>query len=280
MIGQLIKTSLIIQICVISFLGSFADTFAAEKWTISSSLQYSTGNYVFDQNTSTFYLYGGLRYQSDKWSLFTSIPLISQNSDLVTGSGGAFFPSTHHDSGEPGSSHHGGNMAGGNGMANMTTGLGDLYLSAAYQVLSNDKRQPYIAANLRIKAPTAGTENGFGSGEFDYGASLTVRKRFQSYIAVAEVGFWVLGDPAGITYKDPLVFGIGAGKFFNREQTGLLIYYQNYSTILNGLEPIRQVSLGLNHQLRAGIMLTAIGLAGLSETTPDFSFSSGLEWAL
>lgn len=264
----------------ILLLGNVTTTRAAGKWSVSSSLQYRTGNYIFEQNTSTFYLYGGLRYRSNRWQMSASMPLVTQNSDLVTGGGGTFFPSTHHNGESSGSSHHGRGMSGDTGFSDMTMGLGDLYLNGTYQLLPEYLKQPYLALTIRLKVPTAGTENGFGTGEFDYGASLTLRKRFGSYIAIGEAGFWVLGDPAEVTYKDPLVVGIGGGKFFSGGHTGILFYYETYTTILEGLAPLRQLSLGLNHRLGPGLMLSMIGAAGLSDSAPDVSLSSGIEWSL
>jgi hypothetical protein len=251
---------------------------AKGQWSVSSSLQYSSGNYIYEQNTSTFYLYGGLRYRSNRWQMSASIPLITQNSDLVTGGGGTFFPSTHHSGESPGSSHHGRGMSGESGFSEMTMGLGDLYLNGTYRLLPENPKRPYLALSIRLKAPTASTQNGFGSGEFDYGASLTLRKRFDSYIAISEIGFWTLGDPPGVTYRDPLVVGVGGGKFFNAGNTGILLYYETYSTIVEGVPPLRQLSLGLNRRLSPGLMLSIIGAAGLSDSTPDVSLSGGLEW--
>jgi hypothetical protein len=263
----------------ILLLGNVTTTRAVEKWSVSSSLQYSTGNYIFEQNTSTFYLYGGLRYRSNRWQMSASIPLVTQNSDLVTGGGGTFFPSTHHKDASAGNSHHGRGMSGDTGFSDMTMGLGDLYLNGTYQLLPENLKHPYLALTARLKVPTAGTQNGFGSGEFDYGASLTLRKRFGSYLAIGEAGFWVLGDPPEVTYKDPLVVGIGAGKFFSGGRTGILFYYETYTAILEGLEPLRQLSLGLNHRLSPGLMLSMIAAAGFSDSVPDVSLSSGIEWS-
>jgi hypothetical protein len=247
------------------------------QWSVSSSLQYSTGNYIYEQNTSTFYLYGGLRYRGNRWQVSASLPLISQNSDLVTGSGGAFFPSTHHGNNESGGTHHRGGM-GSTGTSEMINGVGDMYLYGSWELLGGGGDQPTISINPRIKVPTASTEKGFGSGKWDYGISATVRKRLGQYFLLGDVGFWMLGDPDSLNYRNPLVAGVGVGRFLNHNQTGLMLYYETYSTIVSGLDPLRQLSLGLSHRLREGVMLNIIGAAGLSESTPDLSLSGGVEW--
>lgn len=260
--------------------GSFAVVSAAEKWTISSSLQYSSGNYIYEQNTATVYFYGGLRYHTGKWTLSANVPLISQNSDPITNGGGVFFPSDHHNPDDPGNSRHDNGMIKENGMPEMVAGLGDLYLGTKYRLISNGRWQPDVLANLRIKVPAAGTANNFGSGKFDYGISLTIRKQFRTNVLFADIGYWLLGDPEGITYDDPLVFGIGGGKFFNNANTGILLYYEDYASILDGLDPYRQLSLGLNQKLRTNLTLLFTGAAGITRSAPDFSLSGGMEWVL
>ncbi len=254
---------------------------AAGRWYASTSLQFSQGNYIFENNTTTYYLYGGIRYRTDGWSVFGNIPLIGQNSDQVTNTGGVFFPSRHHQGqGNTGGFHHGGMMGGNNIVSNFILGVGDIYLNGEYRLVAEDGRVPYVGGTVKLKIPTASTANHFGTGKMDYGLGFTFRKRLGGYVTFMDLGFWKIGDPEGIDYRDIHVFGIGAGKFFSAGRYGAMIYFETYSRLLKELEANRQVSIGFNYRVKSGVILSLIGAAGLSNTTPDVSFSTGLEWAL
>lgn len=253
---------------------------AKGQWSVSSSVQFSRGQYTFEDYTNTYYLYGGIRYLAPKWSLSAGIPLIAQNSDLVSNSGGTFLPSRHHGEENTGGTQHGAGMMGGGSFSNMEMGLGDLYLRGAYLIFSEDRAIPYVGGKASLKIPTAATAHNFGSGKLDYGLGFTFRKTFRDYLAVLDLGYWSIGDPAGIEYKDTHVLGAGAGRFFNQGQYGLMLYFQTYSQIISGLEGYRQISLGINYRANANLLVTVTGGAGLSETSPGFSLSSGFEWSL
>jgi len=257
--------------------------YADGGWSLFSSLQFARGNYSLENSTSTYYFYGGIRYRTPRWNLSASIPLILQNSDLVTGAGGTVIPAGHGYNNQSGGSHHGGGMNGmmrDETMISMTAGLGDLYLYGEYGLLPEGNVLPFISANLKLKAPTAGTGNNFGTGEFDYGLGVTLRKSMNSYLGFVDFGYWVLGDPPGVNYKDPFTIGAGVGRFFGYGRYGLMLYFGSYSNILPGYESSRQVSLGFNYRINNRMILTLMSSAGLSETSPDILLSGGLEWAL
>jgi len=261
-------------------LSDTASLFAAGKWSVNTNVQFTRGNYTFESSTSTYYFYGGIRYRTSRWSLSATMPVIVQNSDLVTSTGGGFLPSGGHGNEGSGGSHHGGGMDGMGMSSFMAAGLGDLYLYGEYGLLPEQAALPYVSASLKLKIPTAATGNNFGSGEFDYGLGIVLRKSINMYVGFLDLGYWILGDPPGVNYKDPFTIGAGVGRFFGYGRYGLMLYFGSYSNILPEFESNRQISLGFNYRLNPGLIFTVITGAGLSETSPDFLFSGGMEWAL
>ena len=265
---------------LIFLLSNTAFLFAEGKWSVNSNVQFSRGKYLFEDNTNTYFLYGGVRYRTSKWSLFANVPLIAQNNDLVTNTGSTILPSIHHENqGSSGSGHHGG-MTDDNGISHFIMGLGDLYVSGEYLIFAEGNGLPYIAGNVKLKIPTAGTTNNFGTGKLDYGFGFSARKQIKGYLAVVDLGFWGLGDPQGLKYNDIHSFGAGVGRFFNQNRYGMMLYFETYSKILSDIEANRQISLGLNYRINAKIIFSVIGATGLSNASPDISFSSGLEWSI
>lgn len=220
--------------------------FAAGQWSVYSSIQFTRGNYSLENSTSTYYLYGGIRYRTPRWNFSASIPLILEDETMMS----------------------------------MIAGPGDLYLFGEYGLLPEQAALPYVSANLKPKIPTAATGNNFGSGEFDYGLGMVLRKSINTYVGFVDLGYWILGDPFGVNYKNPFTIGAGMGRFFGYGRYGLMLYFGSYSNILPEFESNRQISLGFNYRLHPGLTFTVITGAGLSETSPDFLLSSGMEWAL
>lgn len=259
-------------------LSGATSLFAAGNWSVNTNIQFTRGNYSLENITSTYYFYSGIRYRTPRWNFSASIPLILQNSDLVTSAGGIMIPSGHGYNNRPGGSQHG--MMDDETMMSMTAGLGDLYIYGAYGLIPEGNALPFISTNLKLKLPTAGTANNFGTGEFDYGLGITLRKRMNSYLGFIDFGYWLLGDPPGANYKDPFTISAGMGRFFGYGRYGLMLYFGSYSNILPEIESNRQVSLGFNYRLNPGLSLTFITGAGLSETSPDLLVSGGMEWEL
>ena len=55
-------------------------------------------------------------------------------------------------------------------------------------------------------------DSGFGTGEWDYGAGITVSRQAGSTLLLADLGYWVYGDLPDLELKDPLTFGVGLGR--------------------------------------------------------------------
>jgi len=257
-----------------------ANTLAGAQWSVNASMQGTKGNYVFTTITNSYYLYTGLRYRASKWNVSAILPIVAQNNDLVTRTGGMFLPTggSHHDQNGSVPSHHGSMMSQGMGASNMSMGLGDLYLIGERQLFGDYLSGPVMFTNVQIKFPTANKAMNYGTGEFDFGMGLSLRQKLGSFAGFVDIGYLILGDPAGVTFKDPLTFGAGIGKFLLQEKLSLLLYYQGYSQILAGYAPPRQLSLGGSYRVNPRVTLTGSGLVGLSETAPDFSFLTGFEW--
>jgi hypothetical protein len=70
--------------------------------------------------------------------------------------------------------------------------------------------------------------------------------------------------------------GMAARRLIRRLTAGLAILL---SEVFDGFEPPSQMSLGLNYRMNSNVLLTITSFAGLSETSPDFSLSGGVQWA-
>lgn len=258
----------------------------AGDWMVRGSAGYLTGEYIYTTTTSTYSLNGGIYYETEKWNTGISLPLIIQNSGLVSGSGGMIIPS-HHGQNENDMSggYHEGRMGGGRINTDGTgsqyeAGIGDVYLSGQYHLMRSDNLQPVVSITSKIKIPTASTSENFGTGEFDYGFVLNFSKTVGKYVGFLDAGYWFLGDSPEIDYENPFTYGVGIGRFFGQGKFSALLYYQRYSEILPEYEPPRRLSGGLYYNMNPMTVLSFNITGGVSETSPGFGLSAGISYEL
>ena len=288
-----IKSTFLLIFSVILFSGV---TFAQEGWSVSTGLQYAGGNYYYNSYSKLFSFYGGVRYQSEYFSVNVTAPIIFSNNNTLSQSGGMMLPiggnSSGNNSGGMAGNTGSGGMMGSNGShanpymfgssssTNSSVGLGDIFMIGNYQFYSDYENSFTSSVNYQIKFPTASGMTNIGTGKFDDGVSATLRKGFDSYLAIADLGYLNIGDPSGITYNNPFTYGVGLGKYFNDGKSSLLLYYQGYTEIVSGYAAPQQLSLGINHQLNSKLTLTLIGGVGLTKFSPGLLASTGITWRL
>jgi hypothetical protein len=246
-------------IIIISMLISVY-SYAQGGWSVNSSFQMTSGDYITGNTTNNYYFNIGSRYRAEGWYISANISIIAQD---------GLFPESD-----------GNVMMGGSGMPHLNMGIGDLYMFGEVNLLKGTNVLPWIALSSQIKIPTASSESNFGTGEFDYGIGLIFRKQLFSFIAFGDIGYLNLGDPEGFTFLNPFTYGIGIGRGFDFGKYSISLYYQRYTKIYESYAAPHQLSLGFYVNVINRTFLSIIGSKGLSETSPDFSISAGLEYFL
>lgn len=261
-------------------------TSGQSNWYLNTNLQLAGGNFIYNTYDNVLSLYGGIGYQSSNFGISLSIPVVGNKNNSISQAGGMMLPigNSKGNSGSMGSGSNGGGMMGGgssmigsSSVAGMNWGLGDLYLYSNYHLLSEDDFFTDVILNAQVKFPTASTNMGIGTGQYDYGASLTFKKSIDTFVAIVDLGYLNLGDPAGIIYENPFTYSFGLGKYFNDGEYSLLLYYSAYTEVVKGYEPPRQIALGINYKTGKSIVLTGIGSAGLSKFSPAYTFFAGVK---
>ena len=274
---------LFIVVLVVSF-----DIYGQNNWSINSSLQYASGNYLSTERLNSLYLYGGVRYDAYNYSVALSIPVIASNGQNVSQFGNIIIPN-HMGSGTSGMGDPGGpgggHMMGGQNSSSISTsseyfGIGDLYLYGNYDLLNQFSSPVGLSLSGYIKFPTASTANGFGTGKFDFSLSTTIRQSVDSYLFYISGGYIFFGNPEGIVYNNPYTLNLGVGKFFGEGSVSALLNYSLYSKIVDAYQSPQQLSLGINIISNEKITYIFIGSAGLTNSSPDYVFSAGLKYNL
>jgi peptidoglycan-associated lipoprotein len=166
--------------------------------------------------------------------------------------------------------------------------LGDLYLGAKGNLLSEGVQQPFaLALRGTVKLPTADKDKGAGSGEYDYFADVVLSKELVRRVEVTGfTGYAWRGDPDGVNLSDGWRWGVGAAfgaranlrlttEFFGEvtsdndvvTQPGVVTGVDgSVAPILSNLHDGTTSVVGLTWQHSSGVLLGAAG-----------SYQSGLD---
>lgn len=269
------------------------------------SAQFATGKYLFSESTDSFYLLNGLSLSDPDYNLSFSVPLISQNSPWISYSAIGVTPTGGKQNGEVNNKKGGGGGKGGNGSGMMSitstgtsggnavvseeialedtvsytkTGFGDPTISGGITLLPQETGQPGIKLNGSVKIPLADFENGYGTGEWDFGAGLSVSTRLSDWFLMADAMYWWLGDLPELDLKNPVSYSLGIGYPLVYQKVALMASYYGYTRIIAGVEPPRTAGLSMSYWFSGGHSLSLSGNVGLSDVSPDYSLSLG--WSI
>ena len=196
----------------------------------------------------------GLSVRSDRLSLTASIPYVMTTApeDLIVGKGGVLGtplfsqPTTQ--------------------TREVTRkGIGDLAVQAGYSfpLASVDG---FIAANVKI--PTASRAKALGTGEFDYGVSGQLSRRFGRAIPFTSASYTVIGEPEGFETDNIAAASVGS-HFLVGAASSVSIAYNFEESATAVVDDSHSVGIGLDTDLGSKIRLGAEARAGLSSDAPD-----------
>lgn len=280
----------------------------APNWQVSFSPTYSSGKYGTDTTTDITYLPLSIRRLFDDGDITFTIPYICISStgavtllsgvpNRVSSSGSSGSGSSGSGSSGSGSSGPGGGIPGGipgsssgpgsgrgkspgnvESTASTDCGIGDLILRGRYYLVDERDWIPTIAVTGRIKFPTADSDRGLGTGEFDEGFGVEVSKTLAgNWLGFLDFGYTFIGDPQGVDLRNQWYYDFGAG--YNATKNLLVsAYYEEYRALIPNLSNPRDLLFALNYKATAALRLNASLLVGLSDGAPDYGLTGGISW--
>jgi hypothetical protein len=262
----------------------------------SGSVSYSTGSYVFAERTHSFWLSTGLGVGGSKLSASATLPLILQNSGVVSVVGGQPVPTGGEGSGVVSRRSGDGPIGtrrrdgGGSGGGMLPTDsvvvfrdayaleVGDPSLRVGYDAYSGLGFVRSVSLSLGAKAPLRGLESGVGTGEWDVGAGASVAMGVGSTWFFLDGAHWWFGDLPELELRDGVLYSAGVSRLFGESGTSVLASISGSSRIVPTAAAPLSVSVGLSRFLDRGRSLSLGLTAGLSEASPDLSAYFG--WSL
>jgi len=252
-----------------------ASAVTGQEITYTGSLQFSTGDYIFTERTSSFYLFSGLAVSAGPLGVSAIIPVIMQSTPWVSNGGTGMIPLGGTQHSEVGQRKRGRKVALPDTIESEDVGLGDPLLRADVELLKAGKILPSVHIAAQLKAPLADVDQGFGTGEWDYGGGVSLTKAVGGNFVFVDVSYWVLGDLPDLELQDPVAYGVTLGRPLAGGKLAVLASFLGYTEIIEDADPPAQVGFALTYRLASGRSLSASMVFGLTESSPDFSVSLG-----
>lgn len=259
------------------------------------NVRVASGTFGGDATTTIVYAPAVVRLDVDRFELAGFFPYVALRNRTGTLSDAGWIPMQGTVTGSPsvGMPTTGGMM--GNGMMNRVTGqtsgttqttstptplaspsgLGDLAFSAGYRIVDNLLTGTQVVLSTRVKIPTASIDEGLGTGRTDVGAAATARKRFASGWLYGDLGYIVIGRPAGTDVQNAVTWGVGGGKRLASSVFLLASAFGN-TAVVPGYGAPAEIGAGLGVRIANHVNVTAIPTVGLSSASPRYGVMIGL----
>lgn len=231
---------------------AFAQAHYPDRFTLSTGVDYSNGDYGSVQDTEIWYAPLTGKYEVENWVFRLTVPYIR-----ITGPRGAVVGGTE-----------GPIVVRGDTQARTTEeGLGDIVGAATYSFFPTSPEMPLVEFTGKVKFPTADDADGLGTGEFDYTLQTDISKTYGRLTPFGTLGYRFLGDPNGFDLDD--VFFLSAGfdyKLAEPWSAGLIYDYRTASSDFadDGNELAPYVSYRV-----ADWTFTGYGIVGFTDGSPD-----------
>jgi hypothetical protein len=230
---------------------SFAQRTSPVGLSISTGVDYSTGDYGLPQNTNITVVPFSVRATSGDFAFTASVPYLRLNgpSGIVVGSDGQPLPGVP----TAGGSRH---------------GLGDLNIGANYTVRNEGLNGFELAFGGRVKLPTSSDRRQLSTGKTDVSLSGEVSYATGDIVPFANVGYRFLGDPAAFDLRSGPTASVGISAALGAPV--LIVSYDYARASSHLINDSHEIFGGVSVPVTSRVSLTGYGVAGLSSGSPDF----------
>jgi hypothetical protein len=236
------------------------------QWSLSTSVNYSVGDYGTGKDTTIVYTPFTLGVSPiDRLWLNVTVPFIHQTTQnvVITGGGVASRKEQKGKLARPATS-------------TAEDGVGDVLLKGSYVVLEEKDLIPEIAPYVKIKFPTADRDRGLGTGEFDETVGVDLSKRLvERLFGYLTLSYTFIGDPPGSDLRDSFGWSLGAA-YAVLTPLSVFGFLEGATAIARGQEDPVDLLVGAEFKLTKVLKLTGSVTRGLTKGAADWGVSAGL----
>lgn len=250
--------------CALAAL-SGAPAMADKGFTLSSGINYSTGDYGTGSTTKITSIPVIGQYETGPWKLKLTVPWIQVegSANVVPGTG----PITTLN--PAGRTRGGGTAVPGSTTSGTDEGLGDIVAAATYNALYDTATRFGLDVTGKVKFGTADEAKGLGTGKNDYTVAVDVYKGIGAYTVFGTLGYTVMGDSGIAPLND--VFSASVGglyKLSERTSTGLSLDTRERVSASSAAQ--RELTAFVSHKLTGNWKAQGYLLKGFSDGSPDW----------
>src|SRR5881409_2008686 len=239
------------------------------RWSLSSSVNYSVGDYGTGKDTTFIYVPFTLGVKPiDRFTLSLTIPYVHQTGEtvVITGGGVAVRKDKQRQLGTATQSQ----------VTSREGGLGDVLLKGQYVLLEEQSVLPEIAPYLKIKFPTADSDRGLGTGEFDETIGVDLSKRLiERLYGYLSLSYTFVGDPPGTDFRNSFGWSVGAA-YSVTPPLAVFAFLEGSTAISPGQSDPVELRVGAEYKLTKALKVTGSVTRGLTDGAADWGVSAGL----
>jgi hypothetical protein len=157
------------------------------------------------------------------------------------------------------------------------SGLSDPIVRLDAQVWRTPLRDTSVRLSGAVKVPVASVGDGFSSGKPDVAIGASVSRFRGRNSVLADLTYWILGDPSEIDYRNVPAFYIGYGRVLDgRSRWSGIVSVSGASSATEGFAGPVQLSVAMLRVLSAAAAFGVSVDVGLTDGAADFAV--GTTW--
>lgn len=242
----------IIAVCAVAATLSAGDA-AAEGLTLGTGFDYTSGKYTGTQDTEILYVPFITKYETGRWTLRATVPYIR-----ITGPGNVIGAGADRVT-----------LPSATTTRRTESGLGDIVLSAFYNVLNERRSGIGLDLGGKVKLGTADETKGLGTGQEDWSLQADLYKPLDRLSLFGSLGYRWYGDPPGIDLKNVFYGSIG-GAYRLAPDTSAGVAYDFRPAIIAGGGEISELTAFMTKRLSREWKLQPYAVLGFGKASPDW----------
>jgi hypothetical protein len=248
--GKFAGALILIAIAPLSMVNAVAADDTQSQLSFSIGFDYSTGEYGEEEPTEIWYIPFTTKYERGRVAYKLMIPYL----DIVG----------------PGDVSGDGVVVKADADPNdVATGVGDVDVSVFFNVLSGQRKSPWMDVGIKASLATGDDDKGLGKGEEDYALQLDLFDQFGRYQVFGTLGYKWRGDPDDDEERlDGVFANVGTGySLGSKKAVGVMFDFEESS--LRDREDSESLMLYYSHRLDHQRSVVVYLLGGLSDSSAD-----------
>lgn len=235
---------------------------SAEGLTLATGFDYTSGKYTGTEETQILYVPFIAKYETGPWAFRATVPYLR-----ITGPGNVIGAGADRVTVPRASTAR-----------RSESGLGDIVLSAFYNVLNEQRSAVGLDVGAKLKLGTADEAKGLGTGQQDSSIQADVFKPLGALTLFGSLGHRWYGDPPGLDLKNVFYWSVG-GAYRVRADTSAGVAYDHRPAIIAGGGEISELTAFATQRLSREWKMQPYFVLGFGKASPDWGAGAQLAYS-